>query len=240
MREVDDRESSLYDTNRLNNINENTIINNPTNTIKSNIISSFEVSLENTKKVSLSKDYTEYKSFKFLGIKFYKLGNIYAFCFIKNKNRPLFCTEKLCYLHLIIYLIEFLIYFFCDRYLYKNVEAWKQIVFYILLILFFFSYSFTVFINPGIVLESPKNCKIDNFCRKCNIYYDKKKISHCEDCDICIEGYDHHCSVLRKCIAKNNKITFWCTIISFILIYIFTLINVIIYLVYYYKYMIKN
>ena len=235
MNNIDIRENDIYDTNKLNNINENSLINTTINTIKNNNISSFEISTENVKNITLSNNYHEYKSFKFLGIKFYKLGNLYAFCFIKNKNYPLFCTEKHCYLHLIIYFIEFLIYIFCDHYLYKNMEAWRQVIFYILLFSFFFFYSFTVFINPGIVLENPKNNKFDSFCRKCNICYESKKITHCYECDICIENCDHHCGVLRKCIAKNNLITFWSMIISFILLYIFSLINMFIYLIYYYK-----
>ena len=237
MKDIDNREKGLFGINTLNNINENSLINSPINTIKNNNINSLEMPSENIKNITLSKDYTEfeYKSFKFFGIKFYKLGNIYAFCFIKSKKYPLFCTEKLCYLHLIIYFIEFLIYFLCDRYLYKKIEKWKQITFYILLILFFVLYSLTVFINPGIILETPKNNKADCFCRKCNIYYENKKVSHCIDCDVCIEGRDHHCVFIRKCIAKNNLITFWGMVFSFISIYIFSLVNMIIYLIHYFK-----
>ena len=29
--------------------------------------------------------------------------------------------------------------------------------------------------------------------------------AHCPDCDVCIEGYDHHCPWMGTCIGKKNK-----------------------------------
>lgn len=32
---------------------------------------------------------------------------------------------------------------------------------------------------------------------------------HCEDCEVCIEGYDHHCPWTSKCIGKGNVCEFY-------------------------------
>ena len=32
---------------------------------------------------------------------------------------------------------------------------------------------------------------------------------HCEDCDVCIEDYDHHCVFFSKCIGGGNINQFW-------------------------------
>jgi hypothetical protein len=34
-------------------------------------------------------------------------------------------------------------------------------------------------------------------------------VEHCWDCDVCIEGLDHHCPWTSKCIGKGNLVTFY-------------------------------
>ena len=36
---------------------------------------------------------------------------------------------------------------------------------------------------------------------------------HCEDCEVCIEQYDHHCVFFSKCIGGGNIIPFWGTMV---------------------------
>ena len=36
-----------------------------------------------------------------------------------------------------------------------------------------------------------------------------KKVEHCESCDVCVEGNDHHCPWTSKCIGKNNLKCFY-------------------------------
>eukprot|EP01068_Selenidium_serpulae_P002478 Selendium_serpulae@DN2487_c0_g1_i2.p1 len=37
---------------------------------------------------------------------------------------------------------------------------------------------------------------------------------HCEDCEVCIEGYDHHCPWTSKCIGKGNVCEFYTWLFS--------------------------
>ena len=48
------------------------------------------------------------------------------------------------------------------------------------------------------------------YCKICGISKkDKKKVVHCEDCDVCVEEYDHHCPWTGKCIGKGNIWAFY-------------------------------
>ena len=82
------------------------------------------------------------------------------------------------------------------------------------------SYIYTVLINPGI---PERKYYIRNFvnkdlgdrknyskCSKCNILIHKEmKAVHCDRCQVCTKGNDHHCPWTGKCIAKNNIISFY-------------------------------
>ena len=32
-----------------------------------------------------------------------------------------------------------------------------------------------------------------------------RTVDHCPWCDACVEGHDHHCKMIGKCIGKNNS-----------------------------------
>jgi hypothetical protein len=43
------------------------------------------------------------------------------------------------------------------------------------------------------------------YCDVCEIYqYPNLNIRHCDDCDCCILGHDHHCPWMGKCVGKKN------------------------------------
>ena len=83
--------------------------------------------------------------------------------------------------------------------------------------------------NPGLPLkeygslvyeEENKNAKNYRQCKDCKLWINTdEKTIHCRRCQICIEGYDHHCNCMNICIGKNNLKSFYILIlVSFILI----------------------
>ena len=48
-------------------------------------------------------------------------------------------------------------------------------------------------------------------CEQCLVFKDEaeeRKIMHCDECEMCVEGYDHHCGVLGNCIGKRTLFAF--------------------------------
>ena len=80
-------------------------------------------------------------------------------------------------------------------------------------------YLITSLINPGTptpeyYLENYdlNKTKIKTFriCSKCKLVMDLSKgTEHCNECDICIMGINHHCTLISKCIGKNNLYFFY-------------------------------
>ena len=59
-------------------------------------------------------------------------------------------------------------------------------------------------------------------CKKCGFRV-KPKTYHCRSCDVCIEGYDHHCPWTSKCIGKGNIVQFYIFVLMMpvFMVYIF-------------------
>ena len=71
--------------------------------------------------------------------------------------------------------------------------------------------------NPGVVscdkmtimpdVDSDMAFKKIRPCEPCMII--SAKTEHCERCDVCFEGVDHHCPWMNKCVAKGNLTEFY-------------------------------
>lgn len=49
------------------------------------------------------------------------------------------------------------------------------------------------------------------YCGDCQHQKDRNTY-HCEDCDVCIEDFDHHCIFFSKCIGGGNITFFYASI----------------------------
>ena len=71
------------------------------------------------------------------------------------------------------------------------------------------SYLLVALSNPSILTKNRNKIKKitkhnkHKFCDSCGVQR-RHKAYHCGRCDVCIEGYDHHCPWISKCIGKGN------------------------------------
>ena len=63
------------------------------------------------------------------------------------------------------------------------------------------------------------------YCQKCD-YVRGPRDEHCNVCNVCIKGYDHHCVFYSKCIGSGNIIYFEASLafIAIVAVYCFFLI----------------
>ena len=141
----------------------------------------------------------------------------------KNISLPLLVILSMCILYLYFY------YFF-----FEDSGLILQKGFNYFFLLYIISHILSIFLNPGIpsfeynnkIKEGLKSKKLNEIdcskCKICKLHYKLiDKIGHCEKCDICYFGYDHHCIWIGHCIAKNNNIIFVLLVLSvFIFIFI--------------------
>ena len=138
----------------------------------------------------------------------YVMGELFPFCFIFN-----------------LIFIGALFYYLCGK-----VYKFYIILGFIIGIIQIFLYTLSGILNPGLPkLEYEKLIYEDvsnkNFrqCKDCKFWINTEfSTQHCNECNICIEGYDHHCCTLNLCIGKNNlKIFYFYILTSFIYVIFF-------------------
>jgi hypothetical protein len=66
--------------------------------------------------------------------------------------------------------------------------------------------------DPGVMFPSMDiEMNSNKFCHKCGA---DRSGHHCNVCDVCIEGHDHHCGFVGKCVGKGNLRAFYCLLIG--------------------------
>ena len=102
-----------------------------------------------------------------------------------------------------------------------HIQTDKSIFWYAGLSLFIIQSSsmlITVFLNPGHPKKVKGMPRTQQWCKICHTpKLHELETYHCEDCDRCIEWYDHHCPWFGKCIGKNTIYTFYIFIATFLL-----------------------
>ena len=148
-----------------------------------------------------------------------KIGNTYAF-FGNIYGDPKIIIGP----HWPLYFLVTAFFTFGVYLVYKNfgdgISMILKVIGIIIYLIFLISYTYTATINPGYpkhdidsITGEPR--KKFYFCNVCKFWANReKKTMHCPDCNICIEGNDHHCPWTGKCIAKNNTFSFYIFLVS--------------------------
>jgi palmitoyltransferase ZDHHC9/14/18 len=105
------------------------------------------------------------------------------------------------------------------------IKSYSLIIGIVIYLIHFFIYSIAAFKNPGIPsLTYFDKAKADpqryKACSQCGLLVDIEAdfvTYHCPSCDVCIEGYDHHCPWTTKCIGKGNLWFFYFFVASLFL-----------------------
>jgi len=157
-----------------------------------------------------------------------KKGNTFQF-FGNSNGDPLIIIGPQWFMIIGLTFFISIIFYGINFYFWILIPFYIKIIGFFLYFIFLFSYLYTALINPGFPLNNEES-KIGEpkekfrFCDICKIYVNiQLKTTHCVDCDICIEGFDHHCPWTSKCIGKGNYITFHifvCSVFT-IIIYFF-------------------
>jgi len=217
------------ETNTNNNNNDNNIINiTDINDNKINIntnIFETEINLKN-----------HYKYFIKFGINFFKIGNNICWNF-DNNYEPKYVIGPHWYTFILLNIIIAIFAIIMYKLILKNfLNLLFRIIFFFLVFLIYYFYFKNFLLNPGILLtlnnnnnnEDNNNNQNNEYCQKCKIKYNKdKKVYHCKFCNVCIEGYDHHCIWIGKCVGKKNIFYFKLFLTNVSLIYIFFIFIVI-------------
>lgn len=171
--------------------------------------------------------FPQYKTFYFSGILFCKIGNLLSFNFNKELQNysPKICIGPQWYLFLFLNISVIFLSIITYRNIFIYFNFWVKFIFFLFIFLIFFILSKVGLVNPGIVLNKTKTKTDYGYCPKCKIYFNPyNKVEHCEMCDSCIEGMDHHCIWMGTCIAKNNKKYFYGLIVAIFVFYIYVII----------------
>jgi hypothetical protein len=171
-----------------------------------------------------------------------KINNGSMICCFYFRNDPLIAIGPNYVYFIIFTLILFSlhtsIFFFIDNGLNKIFKYIGHTLYFLQI----FLYTLTTLKNPGIpsnnnrllaknekFMKNSKN-KVFSHCSICNSYtaVDSEEITfHCPDCDVCIEGYDHHCVWTSKCVGKANLKIFYCFAIITPIYILFVLVAII-------------
>ena len=188
-----------------------------------------DISLDVQSIEQISKNGNENYSNKLIEIKFLfftikKLGNLIILSEneqgIKYIMGPLFP---------LMFIINLFANIFILKVVYKGIPHIFKMVGTIINFVQLYLFVISSIKNPGLPLkeysniiyeEENKNAKNFRQCKDCKLWINTdEKTIHCRKCQICIEGYDHHCDCMNICIGKNNLKSFYFLIlVSFILI----------------------
>ena len=158
-----------------------------------------------------------------------KLGNTHSF-FGDIYGNPKLIIGPQWPLYLVVTVLFSMGTYFVYSYFGKYLHFFLKFLGIIFYLIFLTSYTYTAIINPGFpkhdidsITGEPR--KKYYYCNVCKLWANlEKKTSHCPDCNICVEGNDHHCPWTGKCIGKNNQKSFIIFVSSVFVLFIYLMI----------------
>lgn len=104
-----------------------------------------------------------------------------------------------------------------------SLDTFKTQAFYLLNFATVFSMLWFNKSDPGFITkgESLQGRVINQLqsCSKCQIFDDRPTLSrHCNACNRCVRGYDHHCFVLGNCVGQLNRRVFCMTLWMYVIL----------------------
>ena len=161
-----------------------------------------------------------------------KMGKSYA-CFYNENDDPLIIIGPQWPFCLILLSITTFIFIFIYLYYNNKSITFIKIIDWGIFCIWLLSYISMCIKNPGypkMCSEAIRGTKQMSYCDKCEIWYKPSSSTvHCEICDICIEGYTHHCLWAGHCIGTNNKKDFYIFLVISILFPMYLIGNIVIF-----------
>ena len=167
-------------------------------------------------------------------------NNNYKFCVKKIGHTICFFSDKMGNPKIMIGPHFPLYVAFCGGvtigYIFFNINFWQNFNYFVKFLaiftyfFYFISYSGTALLNPGYPERneesiSGKSRRLYKYCEECKIWVRiDRKIVHCRECGICIEGYDHHCPWTGKCIGRKTVIYFYLFLFAVVSIFLYFII----------------
>ena len=163
---------------------------------------------------------------------FHRIGALNCFCVLPS-GKPLFCLGPdwgyfLCMITSILALDQVFVFL-----MYPGSPSWLQIWGLCTCLLLTGAYGLCALLDPGVAvdglsldrsIEDLENKMKDlRFCGKCGVLR-ATETYHCDDCDVCILGYDHHCPFTGKCIGQGNMLCFQAFLGSILLTFVFVFV----------------
>lgn len=94
------------------------------------------------------------------------------------------------------------------------------------------NYSLAALVNPGVQFSKYSTLRLSeeaaedqHFCATCDLYTAKTTV-HCEDCDVCIMGFDHHCPWTTKCIGSGNLLYFYGFLLGVLVTFLYSMVAI--------------
>ena len=164
-----------------------------------------------------------------------KVGSLQGFCVLASGKPLLSLGPDWGYFLCMVFCIATVDQVFAFL-MYPSSPEWLKVTGIVVCTMLSGSYSLCALLDPGVALgglslnrsiEDLENKMRDlRFCGKCGVLRATETF-HCDDCDVCITGYDHHCPFTGKCIGSGNLFPFRVFLSSILLTFVYAFLWVV-------------